>query len=101
MNLGYIFGRFFSYLFKLDTRVKNIYSLLASLPALGSLPLVLGKALCNEGGLLYGDPKCNDLLGFMVLDLTVFQIQLFFIGYAFILKDMEVYIPTQEKMHYL
>jgi predicted permease len=101
LSLGFILSIAFTKLFKLDKRTAYSFSLLNSLPSLGSLPLVLGKALCISGGPLDGDPKCSVITGFLVIDLMIFQIQMFFTGYSIVIKDIELVKPFEEKLHYL
>jgi hypothetical protein len=86
---------------KIDVRIAHSFSLFVSLPSLGSLPLILGRALCITGGPLDGDPRCSVIIGFMVTDQMIFQIQMFFIGYYIVMKDVDLFIPFEEKLHYL
>jgi predicted permease len=98
---GFIISILLHKLFKLDKRTTYSFSLLTCLPAIGSIPLVLGKALCIIGGPLDGDPRCSVINGFMVINLMIFQIQMFFTGYTIILKDIDILLPFEEKLHYI
>jgi predicted permease len=99
--IGFIISKLFNMFFGLDKRTSYSSSLLISLPSLGSMPLVLGKALCISGGPLDGDPRCSFVTGFLVMDLMIFQIQMFFAGYSIIVKDINLLLPFEEKLHYI
>jgi predicted permease len=99
--LGFVISLLSTKVFKLDQRTSYTSSLLTSLPALGSFPLVLGKSLCMAGGPLADDPRCSEITGFMVINLMIFQIQMFFTGYSIVMKDIELVKPFEEKLHYI
>jgi predicted permease len=101
ISLAFTISILISKLVRVDIRIIHSFTLFISLPSLGSLPLILGRALCVPGGPLDGDPRCPVILGFMVSDLMIFQIQMFFIGYYIVMKDVDLFLPFEEKFHYL
>ena len=98
---GFLIGIFIHWLFKLDIRISRSYPYLMSFPSLGTLPLVLGRALCYPGGMLEGDPNCTNILGFMMMNFLVFQIMLFVFGFILMPKDANFSNLLSEKMSYL
>jgi predicted permease len=101
MLLGFALGVLIHRLFGLDVRFTWSYPYLISMPSLGTLPLVLGRALCLPGGMLEGDPQCPNILGFMVMNKLIFNILLFALGFLLIPKDANLTNLLMEKMNYV
>ena len=101
MMMGFLIGIFFHWLFDLDVRINRSFPYLMASPSLGTLTLVLGKALCYPGGMLEGDPNCDNILGFMVMNKLIFQIMLFVFGFLLMPKDANFSNILSEKMSYL
>jgi predicted permease len=85
----------------LDKRTHYSFTFMTSLSAIGSLPLVLGKALCITGAPLDGDPRCSVITGYMVIDSMIFHIVYNFTGYSIVLRDIDIVLPFEDKLHYL
>jgi len=101
MILGFFVGKLIYSLLRLDYRMKNSFPYLISVPSLGTLPLVMGRALCYPGGMLEGDPNCESILGFMIINSLIFFIILFSIGFTLIPGDANLTTSLSEKMSYL
>jgi len=87
--LGYLIGKLYNLIFKIDLRMSSIYSYIISLPSIGTLPLVLGKAFCFPDGPLSDDPKCKNMLGYMMVNALVFTLILYTNGFIIIANDAE------------
>jgi hypothetical protein len=101
ITVGYACGRLAHYMFKLDERISYSFSLLTSLPSIGTLPLVLGKSLCFPGAPLEDDPQCANILGFMLMNYLIFQLILNFVGFQVLTKDSNFSRIVDEKLSYL
>jgi hypothetical protein len=101
MMLGFFVGKLIYASFRLDYRMKNSFPYLISVPSLGTLPLVMGRALCYPGGMLEGDPNCESILGFMIINSLIFFIILFSMGFTIIPGDANLTTSSSEKMSYL
>ncbi len=97
---GYIISTLCHWFMKLDERISRSFPCLLAFSSLGTLPLVLGKALCFPGGMLEGDPKCDDIVGYMVINKLVFQILLFILGFILMPRDANFTSILTEKMQY-
>lgn len=62
----------------MDIKMWIIYSFVISIPSLGKLPLVLGRAFRYLQGPLESDPKCEDMLDYMIFHFLIFKIIYFF-----------------------
>ena len=65
--VSYLLSLVCHYTFKLDERIRESFNLVAAIPAMGALPLVIGKAFCFPGGPIEGDAYCDSLIGLMML----------------------------------
>jgi predicted permease len=99
--LGFGIGVVIHKAFGMDVRFTRSYPFLISMPSLGTVPLVLGRALCYPGGMLEGDPQCPSILGFMVMNKLIFNIILFVMGFILIPKDANFTNVLLEKMSYV
>ena len=88
-------------IFKLDERIKQSFNLVCTIPAMGALPLVIGKAFCFPGGPMEGDIYCDSMIGLMMLCYLVVCICVFLLGYILILSDKIRNNIIQEKMMFL
>ncbi len=88
-------------IFKLDERIKQSFNLVCTIPAMGALPLVIGKAFCFPGGPMEGDIYCDSMIGLMMLCYLVVCICVFLLGYILILSDKINNNIIQEKMMFL
>lgn len=100
MLIGFFVGYFLNWLFKLEVRIKFSYSLLLSIPSLGTLPLVLGRAFCFPGGPLEGDPQCDNMLGYMNINSLIFNLILFIFGFNLIISDKNNAAEIEQKLYY-
>jgi hypothetical protein len=88
-------------LFNLDIRFMRTYPFMLAMPSLGTLPLVFCKALCYPGGMLEGDPQCDSVLGFMMMNFLIFQIIFLILGFILLPKDAAFSNTLMEKMSFL
>ncbi len=98
---AYIIAYMLNMIFGLESRIKFSYSLIMALPALGVLPLVLGKSFCYPGGPLEGDPQCPNILGYMNVNALTFNLILFITGFKLIVTDKNLSKEIEEKMSYI
>lgn len=68
----------FSVILNFDRKIIEVFSVISSLSSLGSITLVLGKALCYSGCPLNDDPRCEDITGLMLVMFLIGSIYLFF-----------------------
>ena len=99
--ISYIIASISQKIFKLDERIKQSFNLVCTIPAMGALPLVIGKAFCFPGGPMEGDIYCDSMIGLMMLCYLVVCICVFLLGYILILSDKIRNNIIQEKMMYL
>jgi predicted permease len=86
---------------KVDVKVNYAYVLMNGFPSLGSLPLIIGKALCYEGCPLYRDPNCKDILGLMLVNYLIFSIIIFIVGFVFMSGGLKNYKIIKERLKYV
>lgn len=84
-----------------DFKSLNSYSLMTGFPAVGSLTLVIGKALCTEGNALYGDPLCENILGLMMVNYLMYSIILFGIGFIVQSSTLKQNYILKEKLKFV
>jgi predicted permease len=97
--IGFISGWLFIYFFKLDIRISNSFSLICSLPSIGTIPLVISKAFCYPGGPLESDTEqCPNIIGYMLINFLVFQILLFAVSFFYMGKDANYTYELTDKM---
>ena len=99
--ISYIIASICQKIFKLDERIKQSFNLVCTIPAMGALPLVIGKAFCFPGGPMEGDIYCDSMIGLMMLCYLVVCICVFLLGYILILSDKIRNNIIQEKMMFL
>ena len=99
--ISYLISILCHYTFKLDERIRESFNLVCTIPAMGALPLVIGKAFCFPGGPIEGDKYCDSLIGLMMLCYFVVCIAVFLIGFLLIFSDKVRSNGIQEKMIYL
>ena len=99
--VSYLLSLVCHYTFKLDERIRESFNLVAAIPAMGALPLVIGKAFCFPGGPIEGDAYCDSLIGLMMLCYFVVCIAVFLVGFLLIFSDKSRNTSIQEKMIYL
>lgn len=85
----------------IDQKIITAYSLVNTLPALGSLTLVLGKALCYEGCPLYGDPQCDNILGLMMITYLIYNFVLFILAFIMMSSAKNKYAFIKEKLKFI
>ena len=98
---GYCLALILHYTFKLDVRIKRSYCYIIANPAVGTLPLVIARALCYPGGILEGDDKCGSILGYMVVYFLMSKLILFLMGFTLIPKDASFANNLNDKLGYL
>jgi len=86
---GFLIGKFYFYVFRIDVRMANLYSFVLALPALGTLPLVLGQAFCFPEGPLENDIRCKNIIGYMKINSLIFNLILYTSGFIIIAEDAE------------
>ena len=101
LAISYLLAVLCHYIFKLDERIRESFNLVCTIPAMGALPLVIGKAFCFPGGPIEGDAYCDSMIGLMMLCYFVVCIAVFLIGFLFIFSDKVRNNSLQEKMIYL
>lgn len=103
IQLGLSYGISVSchYIFKLDERIRESFNLVCTIPAMGALPLVIGKAFCFPGGPIEGDPYCDSMIGLMMLCYFVVCLAVFLLGFLGIFLDKSRNDELTEKMIYL
>lgn len=84
-----------------DKKVINAFTVIVSLPSLGSINLVLGKALCYEGCPLEGDDRCTDILGLMLVLMLVTNIYLYCVDFSLLILNENDYKFIKEKLSYI
>lgn len=99
--IGFALAKLVYRLFDLDCRMTNSFPYLVSIQSLGTLPLVMGRALCYPGGMLEGDPYCDSILGFMIMNSLVFFILLFVMGFTILPQDANLTNSSSEKLSYV
>ncbi len=99
--VGFFIAVLLHKIFNLDVRFSRSYPYLVSMPSMGTLPLVLGKALCYPGGMLDGDSQCKTILGFMMMNFLIFQMISFVMGFILMPKDADLTNQLTEKMSYI
>lgn len=97
---GLLIGFAFQIIFNLDVRYKRTYPYVLAMPSLGTLPLVMGRALCYPGGMLEGDPQCVNIQGFMMMNFLIFEMCAFTLGFLFMPGDSNFTNILMEKMSY-
>ena len=88
-------------IFKLDERIKFSYNIITAIPAMGALPLVIGKAFCFPNGPLEGDIHCDNMVGLQMMCYLIVCISVFLCCYVLILTDKIFNNNVQNKMIYL
>jgi hypothetical protein len=101
ISLGFVLAVIIHRLFNLDVRFKNSYPYLVSMPSMGSMPLVLGRALCYPGGMLEDDPQCSNVQGFMLMNFLIFQTMLFIFGFLLMPKDANFSNVLSDKLSHM
>jgi predicted permease len=101
LTIALAFGFIIQKIFKLDVRFSNTYPYILAMPSLGTLPLVLGRALCYPGGMLEGDPQCSNVLGFMMMNFLIFEMCVFSMGFLFMPRDANFTNVLMEKLSYI
>jgi predicted permease len=101
LTIALAFGFIIQKNFKLDVRFSNTYPYILAMPSLGTLPLVLGRALCYPGGMLEGDPQCSNVLGFMMMNFLIFEMCVFSMGFLFMPRDANFTNVLMEKLSYI
>jgi hypothetical protein len=100
ISIGLLVAYAFQKIFKLDVRYKRTYPYVLAMPSLGTLPLVMGRALCYPGGMLEGDPQCVNIQGFMMMNFLIFEMSAFTLGFLFMPEDANFTNILMEKMSY-
>ena len=90
-----------TYILDLDLKTDDAYSLANSLPALGSLALVLGEGLCFPGCPLHGDPQCDNILGLMMINFLMFCLVLFIFAFTIMASSKNKFILYKEKLNFI
>ena len=84
-----------------DKKTSHPYAMLNTFPAVGSLTLVLGKAMCYKGCPLYGDPLCEDVLGLMMVNYLIYSVLVFVTGFIIHANALKNYSIVKEKLRFL
>ena len=99
--ISYILTYICHKIFKLDERIKFSYNIITAIPAMGALPLVIGKAFCFPNGPLEGDIHCDNMVGLQMMCYLIVCISVFLCCYVLILSDKIFNNNVQNKMIYL
>lgn len=84
-----------------DKKTAEPYAMLNTFPAVGSLTLVIGKAMCYEGCPLYGDPQCDNVLGLMMINYLIYSVLVFVIGFIIHANALKKNSIMKEKLRHL
>jgi len=95
-----ILSKVSNYVLDVDQKVGDAYALINTLPALGSLTLVLGTALCYPDCPLDGDPQCDNILGLMMITYLIYNLVLFIIGFIIMSSTRNKYSFIKEKLKF-
>lgn len=77
LSLSFIFSR----ILKIDKKVSNVFAMIMSFPAVGSLSLVIGISMCYPGCPLHGEPECNEVPGLLMVLFMISSIFVYCLGY--------------------
>lgn len=91
----------FSVTIDVDQKIIESYTLMCAFPALGSLTLVLGKALCYPGCPLDGDVRCNDVLGLMMIIFMIYSMIFFLTSFVVCANNKNKYTLIRDKLSYI
>lgn len=92
---------FLTKLLNFDKKVVNAFTAVISLPSLGSINLVLGKALCYPGCPLEDDQRCADVVGLMLVLMLVNNIYLYCVDFSMLILNENDYRFIKEKLSYV
>jgi len=101
LTIRLILAKISNIVLDIDQKIEDAYMLVNTLPALGSLTLVLGKALCYPGCPLYGDPQCDNILGLMMITYLIYNILLFIVGFIIMSSSKNKYAFIKEKLRFI
>lgn len=99
--VGYSFSLLFHVIFRMDVRIKECFGTMNMIPALGALPLVIGKGFCFPSGPVEGDPVCDSFLGLLTTCLLIYNIAVYILGYIMFLVDKNKFLDVDYKSKYL
>ena len=78
---GYFLSKLFHVALKMDVRIKESFSAMNMIPALGAFPLVIAKGFCFPSGPIETDPFCKNFLGIVMLCLLVFNVCIYLLSF--------------------
>lgn len=77
LSISFIFSR----ILKIDKKVSNVFAMIMSFPAVGSLSLVIGISMCYPGCPLYNEPECNEVPGLLMVLFLISSLFVYCLGY--------------------
>lgn len=99
--VGYCLSLLFHVILKMDVRIKECFGAMNMIPALGALPLVIGKGFCFPSGPVDGDKLCDNFLGLLMLCLLIYNIAVYIIAYFLFVIDKNKYLEIEPKLQTL
>ena len=96
--VGYLLSLLFHVTLKMDVRIKECFGAMNMVPALGALPLVIGKGFCFPSGPIDGDKLCNDFLGILMLCLLIYNIAVYIVAYFLFVIDKNKFLEIEPKL---
>ena len=99
--VGYCLSLLFHVILKMDVRIKECFGAMNMVPALGALPLVIGKGFCFPSGPVDGDKLCDNFLGLLMLCLLIYNIAVYIIAYFLFVIDKNKYLEIEPKLQTL
>ena len=98
---GYFLSKFFHIILKMDERIKESFSSMNMIPALGAFPLVIAKGFCFPSGPIENDPFCKNFLGIVMLCLLIFNVCVYFFSFIMFSYDKNVCLKIDFMMKIL
>lgn len=96
-----IIMKIITYFLDIDQKIKDAFSTINAFPALGSLTLIIGNALCYPSCPLYGDPLCDNILGLMMIIYLINILMLFIAGLIIMSNSKTNYNFMKEKLKFM